>query len=309
MFPREIVETGHNVLIRLLPRQGNREMQFGMPFVEDQYRLQEGFQQARRFAAAAARQDQDMVRIAFQRRIGAFADDLDKRVPAEMGLETGTGPDLRFEREDHDELAAVFRDARDIGLAPHPDLRADEPDNRDPELPEAFREADVESGIVDHHDDVRAFLLRQLDALEENADERADLLQHLDEPDHAELGGIHEEIHSRLAHAVTAHAAHDRAGALFHHFPRDAGAVKVAGRFAGHDPDERFFLTHNHLLQGCGIISCGVSSSAECSCSRACGSHPCRPCRRIRPCRPCRRRIRPCRACRRPSGRADCCSS
>jgi len=188
MLPREIVQPLQNILIGLFPGQRDRKMKFGMPPVQDQHGFQERLQQARCLAAAAAREDQDMVRVAFQRRIGALADDLNERMPAEMCFEAGTRPDFRFEREDHDELAAVFRNARDIGFAPYPDLRADEPDDRDAEFPKLFREADVEPGIVDHHDDVRTFGLCPLNALEKNADERADLLQHFDESDHAEFG-------------------------------------------------------------------------------------------------------------------------
>lgn len=129
-----------------------------------------------------------MVRVAFQRRIRAFADDLDERMAAEMRFEAGSGPDVRFKREDHDELAAVFRNARDVGFPPHPDLRTDEPDDGNAEFPKLFGEADVESGVVDHHDDVGTLRFRPFDALEENPDERADLFQDLNEADHSQFG-------------------------------------------------------------------------------------------------------------------------
>ena len=86
-MPGKPVQPRQNILICLLARQGDREMKLRTAFVQDQHGLQEGVEQAGRLAAAAARQDQDVVRIALYGGVGAFADDLDQRVSAEMGLQ------------------------------------------------------------------------------------------------------------------------------------------------------------------------------------------------------------------------------
>ena len=166
-----------------------------------------------------------------------MADELDRhtRPPVDRGLEGEHG--------EHQRDAPA--DRLDASAAPRPDLRRDEVDDRHAGAARRARQAQVELGEIDDHEDTRP-----ASALEDGPQAPVRAVEHRHAAHRlARAGGggrrhVDEELHPRRGHPRASHPEEPAAGSLCLQGPAERGAVEVAGRLARDQHDGRSAGAH-----------------------------------------------------------------
>jgi hypothetical protein len=159
-------------------------------------------------------------------------------VAYEFGVYVAVAVEGSFEGEDDEHAVDALLDPAQAAALPGPELRADEPEDRDAEASAVFGEAEVDVGEVDEDSEIRpgAFEVGdQLAILPEDEGGVADDLRdaHVGDVFGADDASLAGDFH------LCATEAGECGGDAAAEFGDDLGAVVVAGGFAGGEEDAR----------------------------------------------------------------------
>ena len=157
-----------------------------------------------------------------------------RRVDAVLAIER------LFERKDHDHPIDVFRDLLHAPAFPRPKLRRDVVDDAHPELVAFFRETQIESGIVDEHDDIRLLARDRVDHVVEDPLEHPIVQQNVEKSDDAHLADVMQDAHAFAGEEIAADAERFELRIELLQLAQHFSCVQIAGRFTGHDGDLHF---------------------------------------------------------------------
>ena len=180
-----------------------------------------------------------------------MADELDRELRHALGVP------VFLEGEDGEHQVDVVGDLVHAALIPRPELRRHVTDDLRLPLPEraaarcvvsadGLGEAQVETGIVDQHDNVRFAPGRQLEQVAEQAAKLEVVFEHLPDADHGvlaqvELRSQRGRLHLRAARADEVDLVAARFGA---HGLYQLRTERVAAGFAGNQQDGFASVTH-----------------------------------------------------------------
>jgi hypothetical protein len=211
-------------------------------------RLEHRRQVALDLDAAAPRQQADpgvfgrhAVPLAERGAIRAQLDDIQQRMADELHPQPGGRVEVLLERQDDQQEVGERRHRLDPARAPGPYLRADVVGDR--HLGEAAakppRQHQIEIRIVDEDDGVDPPLGGRVGQRAQGLADVAQVADHLGDADHGEVPHVVQELGPGVPHPAAADAEDLDPGLDIAHRADQAGAVQVAGGFAGDQHDRR----------------------------------------------------------------------
>ena len=157
----------------------------------------------------------------------------------ELGFDVASAVEGLLEGEDDEHLRDALLDPAEAGMLPRPELRGDEPDDRDARAVEVFGEAEVDVGKVDEDGYVGAVAPDGGDEAAVAGDDVRDVAKDFGDAHDSDVFGADGLLLAFETHFGAAETGEDGGGEMGFELGDEAGAVVVSGGFAGGEEDAR----------------------------------------------------------------------
>ena len=143
----------------------------------------------------------------------------------------------RLEREAAKDLVNILPDFLHPPAGPGPELRRDEVEDRDAACLGPAGDPPVQAGIVDQHHRIRPLVAEIAIGHEDEADERHQVEQHVEEPHHREVDQREEQARTGLRHLRAAETDEPGVRNPLSEGTDQVGGVEIAAGLSGRDED------------------------------------------------------------------------